>query len=173
MATVDQWEDPNVSGTATPSQAEPRTLLGALRTTPTEVYVTTLIMFVAWTFVCMDTSFPGLALPAISSSIHVSVSDLSYALGGIAFIEFVVPLVGGWLLDRYGRRKMFSWSLIGTGVFSAPTAPVAALWQFAVVRCAVAGSPAIRRSPAGRRRQRQDRRADLVHDRAWRLRRRS
>ena len=173
MATVNTWEDPSAAGTATSSEAEPRTLLGALRATLTEVYTTTLIMFVAWTFVCMDTSFPGLALPAISSSIHVSVSDLSYALGGIAFIEFVVPLVGGWLLDRYGRRKMFSWSLIGTGVFSALTAPVAALWQFAVVRCAVAGSPAIRRSPAGRRRQRQDRRADLVHDRAWRLRRRS
>jgi AAHS family cis,cis-muconate transporter-like MFS transporter len=97
-------------------------------------------MFVAWTFICMDTSFPGLALPAISASIHVSESTLSYALGGFAFVEFLVPMFGGRLLDRFGRRRMFGWTLVGTGVFSALTAPVTALWQFIVVRCFVAGS---------------------------------
>jgi AAHS family cis,cis-muconate transporter-like MFS transporter len=123
-----------------PLRREPATIVEALRSTPPYVYVTILIMFTAWTFVSMDVSFPGLALPAISTSLHVSVSDLSYALGGFAFIEFLVPLLMGRLLDRYGRRKMFNWSLIGTGVFSALTAPVVAFWQFIVVRCVAAGS---------------------------------
>lgn len=112
----------------------------SLHETPKHVLISVLIMFVAWTFVCMDASFPGLALPAISKSIHVSVSDLSYALGGFAFVEFLVPFFGGRLLDRFGRNTLFSWSLVGTGVFSVLTAPVAAFWQFIVVRCFVAGS---------------------------------
>lgn len=62
----------------------------------------------------MDVSFPGLALPAISKRLHVSLSDLSYALGGFAFIELLVLLLGGRMLDCDGRRKMFSWSLVGT-----------------------------------------------------------
>lgn len=128
------------AGGGGPAEPGPATMIEALRATPRHVYATTLIMFAAWTFVCMDVSFPGLALPAISKSLHVSISDLSYALGGFAFIEFLVPLLGGRLLDRYGRRKMFTWSLVGTGVFSVLTAPVAVFWQFIVVRCVTAGS---------------------------------
>lgn len=86
-------------------------MIDLLRSTPRHLYATTLIIFAAWTFGCMDVSFPGLALPAISKRLHVSLSDLSYALGGFAFIELLVLLLGGgcWTVTADERCSAGAW----------------------------------------------------------------
>ena len=90
--------------------------------------------FSAWTLVSMDTTMPGLALPQLSKSLHLSLPVLEYLLGVFSFVSFAFPVVAGRFVDRLGRRIAFQGSLLGTGIFSGLTAAVGAAWQFVVVR---------------------------------------
>lgn len=59
-------------------------------------------------FLCMlDTTIMNIALPAIQSSLHVSLSSLSWALNvyTITFAVFTIPL--GRLSDQLGRHKVY------------------------------------------------------------------
>lgn len=94
----------------------------------------TAIGFAAWLFVSMDSVMPGIALPDISRSLHVSLSTLEYLTGAFAFVGFLTSVFGGPLLDRFGRKPVFQFALLGTGIFSGVTAIAGALWQFIIIR---------------------------------------
>jgi AAHS family cis,cis-muconate transporter-like MFS transporter len=98
------------------------------------------LAFVAWALVSMDNVMVGVALPALSPALGLSLSTLEYLLGVFAFVTFLAPLIVGRFVDRTGRRASFQASLLGTGIFGGLTAAVGAAWQFVAVRIVAATS---------------------------------
>jgi MFS family permease len=99
-----------------------------------------MLAFLAWALVSMDNVMLGVAVPALSPSLHLSLSALEYLVGIFSFVTFAAPVLAGRLIDRFGRRANFQVSLIGTGVFGGLTALVGTVWQFVVVRLLVSTS---------------------------------
>lgn len=96
--------------------------------------------FLAWALVSMDNVMLGVALPALSDPLGLSLSTLEYLVGIFAFVTFATPVLVGRWVDRIGRRASFQASLLGTGVFGGLTAAVGAAWQFIIVRLIAATS---------------------------------
>src|ERR1700712_2616021 len=67
----------------------------------------------------IDGTVVNVALPALQSALHASISDVQWAVESYALFLAAVLLIGGSLGDRYGRRKIFS---AGVLVFSAASA---------------------------------------------------
>lgn len=96
--------------------------------------------FLAWALVSMDNVMLGVALPALSGPLGLSLSTLEYLIGIFAFVTFATPVLVGRWVDRIGRRASFQGSLLGTGIFGGLTAAVGTAWQFIIVRLIAATS---------------------------------
>lgn len=96
--------------------------------------------FLAWALVSMDNVMLGVAAPALSPALHLSLSTLEYLIGIFSFVTFAAPVLAGRWIDRFGRRGNFQFSLLGTGIFGGLTALVGTAWQFIVVRLLVSTS---------------------------------
>jgi MFS transporter, DHA2 family, methylenomycin A resistance protein len=63
----------------------------------------------------IDTSVVNLAMRAIGTSLHATVTNLQWVLDGYNLTYAALLLTGGLLADLYGRRRLF---LVGTAVFT-------------------------------------------------------
>lgn len=101
------------------------------------------IALAGWALSSYDSNLLVLAFPDISASLHLSASFVGL-LGFIIFAaSFVVTLFAGYGMDRFGRKTMWMWCLVGAAVFTGLTYFVQNYWQLAVVRAlasAFAGS---------------------------------
>jgi MFS family permease len=88
----------------------------------------------------MDNVMLGVAVPALSPVLHLSLSTLEYLVGIFSFVSFAAPVIAGRWIDRLGRRSSFQVSLLGTGLFAGLTAFVGSAWQFILVRAFAATS---------------------------------
>jgi MFS family permease len=65
--------------------------------------------------IMLDNTVVNVALPAIQSDLHMSVSALEWVVSGYALTFAVLMLTGGKLADMFGRRLIF---VIGLAVFA-------------------------------------------------------
>jgi len=71
----------------------------------------------------IDATVVGIALPTIGREFHTSFGALQWIVTGYALTLAALLLLGGWLGDRYGRRRVFC---IGVVWFVAASAACAA-----------------------------------------------
>src|SRR5712671_2028510 len=67
----------------------------------------------------IDGTVVNVALPALQSALHATISDVQWVMEGYALFLAALILTGGSLGDLYGRRKIF---LIGVVLFTLASA---------------------------------------------------
>ena len=70
----------------------------------------------------IDSTVVGIALPTIGREFHSTFAALQWIVTGYALSLAALLLLGGWLGDRYGRRRVFSVGVIWFVVMSATCA---------------------------------------------------
>src|SRR5580692_11087673 len=69
--------------------------------------------------VFIDGTVVNVALPALQSALHATLSDVQWVVESYALFLAALLLIGGALGDLYGRRKVFA---IGVALFCAASA---------------------------------------------------
>lgn len=97
-------------------------------TSPHRRWVVLITCCLALFLTALDATIVNIALPAIRSDLHASVSELQWSIDAYTVVVASFLLLAGSLADRFGRRKTFQ---VGLVVFSlgsllcslAPSAP--------------------------------------------------
>ncbi|MGV9555553.1 MFS transporter [Streptomyces sp. NPDC003522] len=87
--------------------------------------------------VLLDMTIVSVALPAISTDLHVGLSGLQWVTNGYTITFAALLLTAGWLSDRYGGRRIFLWGLVTFGVLSGVSAAATTLEALVVLRLAL------------------------------------
>ncbi|MGV9940171.1 MFS transporter [Streptomyces sp. NPDC003401] len=87
--------------------------------------------------VLLDMTIVSVALPAISTDLHVGLSGLQWVTNGYTITFAALLLTAGWLSDRYGGRRVFLWGLVTFGVLSGVSAAATTLEALVVLRLAL------------------------------------
>lgn len=69
--------------------------------------------------VVLDTSIANVSVPHIAGSLAVSVSSGTWVITSYAVAEAICVPLTGWLAGRFGTLRIFLFSLVGFGLFSA------------------------------------------------------
>lgn len=125
-----------VSGTPFPGE-QPTALVHAPQTQRDDRYLKSLfwLLIAATFFEGYDSSILALVLPEIQDTFGVTEGELGVSRGFIElglFFAFFVARLG----DRFGRRALLLWSVVGYTVFTALTAASWDLWSFTVFQSA-------------------------------------
>jgi ACS family glucarate transporter-like MFS transporter len=82
------------------------------------------LLFVITTINYADRQTLSFAAPFIVKEFHLSIMQLGYILSAFSWSYVIVQLPGGWLLDRFGSKKVYFCSLAFWSVFTAAVAYV-------------------------------------------------
>ncbi|MCJ2178852.1 DHA2 family efflux MFS transporter permease subunit [Novosphingobium album (ex Hu et al. 2023)] len=69
--------------------------------------------------VVLDTTIANVSVPHISGGLAVSVTSGTWVITSYAVAEAICVPLTGWLAQRFGTLRVFIFSLVGFGVFSA------------------------------------------------------
>ncbi len=96
--------------------------------------VITIICFIAYVLVSMDTAMFGVAIPEMAKEPYFNLGTLG-VIASISFIPIVLGgLISGPIADRFGRKRTIQGILLTVGLFCGLTAIVSKAWQLLVVR---------------------------------------
>lgn len=79
-------------------------------------------------------SVTGVALPAIARDLHLGMSGLQWTINGYLLTLSALILLGGALGDRFSRRKVFTYGLVGFAVTSLSCAAAPNLTILVIAR---------------------------------------
>lgn len=92
-----------------------------------------------WALASYDFNLLVTALPTISKDLDLSQTEVGL-LGFLVYAAmFVISLVVGYSMDRFGRKPMWQLALVGAAVFTGLTYFVHAFWSLVVVRALASG----------------------------------
>src|SRR5215213_10855316 len=74
------------------------------------------VLCLGFFMILLDTTIVNIAIPAISDSLHASLSDILWILNAYILIYAVLLITAGRLGDLYGPKKLF---IVGLVVFTA------------------------------------------------------
>ena len=77
-----------------------------------------LFAFLGWTFDFYDLALYGFIKDVVSSDLHVSHAQESWLIGVALGTSGLGGIIAGLLADRYGRRRVFSVSVLAFGIAS-------------------------------------------------------
>ncbi|RFS86608.1 MFS transporter [Actinomadura spongiicola] len=121
-------------------QYDPAELITVGRTTLTRArYLRRLllIIYAAYFLASFDGAVAGAAGPTMTRVFDVSAKTLLYSTAAIGLVATLFSVLAGLLIDRYGRKRVFSYSLLGVGLFSGFTSIITAFWQYILLRALV------------------------------------
>jgi ACS family glucarate transporter-like MFS transporter len=91
-------------------QPRPLPRIGYLR------YGILLVLFVTTAVNYADRSTLSIAGPALASDFHLDAAELGYLLSAFGWAYTLAQLPGGWLLDRFGSRRVYLISLVAWAI---------------------------------------------------------
>lgn len=104
------------------AKAASRGLFEALETPPRltgiKLVLAGLVLAMANFIVVLDTTIANVSVPHISGGLAVSVSSGTWVITSYAVAEAICVPLTGWLSQRFGALRTFTFSLIGFGIFS-------------------------------------------------------
>ena len=103
-----QTKTPAVGATSVPH---------ALRATRVRYFVLALL-FIATTINYADRASMSIAGSAIQKDFHIDAVSLGYIFSAFGWSYVVAQLPGGWLLDRFGSRRVYGFSIFLWSVFT-------------------------------------------------------
>jgi MFS transporter, ACS family, D-galactonate transporter len=80
------------------------------------------IFFIMWGLILInfvDRASLSIALPLISEEFQISPEMTGWILSSFFWTYALAQIPGGWLIDRFGPRKIVAWSAVGWGGFQA------------------------------------------------------
>lgn len=92
---------------------EPTTFTGA------KLVLAGFVLAMANFIVVLDTTIANVSVPHIAGGLAVSVSSGTWVITSYAVAEAICVPLTGWLANRFGTLRVFLFSLVGFGVFSA------------------------------------------------------
>jgi MFS family permease len=98
-----------------------------------------LIALAGWSLASYDVNLLVLALPAITTSLHISEAGLGVLGFCVYGAQFLITLWAGYAMDRLGRRRIWMYCLTGTAIFTGLTYFVQNFWQLVLVRALASG----------------------------------
>lgn len=84
--------------------------------------------------VFIEGSVTNVALPSIARDLHLGIAGLQWTLNGYLLTLSALILLGGALGDRFSRRRVFAWGLVGFGISSLGCAVAPNLTLLVVAR---------------------------------------
>lgn len=79
------------------------------------------------------TSF-AVAAPAVRADWRLGIDDIATVTSAAFLGMFIGSLLGGWLSDRFGRRRTIVWATLGYSAASLASAFSQSLWDLAILR---------------------------------------
>ena len=104
-------------------------------------YVTYLVIvaLAGWALASYDVNLLVLALPDIARGLNISQTGIGI-LGFFVFgAQFLITLCAGYMMDRFGRRRVWMICLTGTAIFTGLTCLVQGFWELVAVRALASG----------------------------------
>jgi len=80
------------------------------------------MLFIITTINYADRQTLSFAAPFITKEFKLSVMQLGYTMSAFSWSYVIVQIPGGWLLDTFGSKKVYFWSLALWSLFTAGTA---------------------------------------------------
>jgi MFS family permease len=108
---------------------------------PSRGYTTclTTVALAGWALTSYDMNLLVLTIPDISRDLGLSQSQVGSLVFFVTAAQFVVALLGGYGMDRIGRKRMWVLCLTAAAVFTGMTYFVASFWQLTVTRMLASG----------------------------------
>src|SRR5438874_11031807 len=86
---------------------------------PTHIrYWVLFLLFVVSTISYADRATLSIAGPAVEKSLGISASDLGYIFSSFAIAYVIAQVPGGFLLDRYGAKRIYTLALVLWSLFT-------------------------------------------------------
>jgi ACS family glucarate transporter-like MFS transporter len=81
-------------------------------------YFVVVLLFVVTAINYADRSTLGIAGPALSKDLGLNAAQMGFILSGFGWAYVLGQLPGGWLLDRFGSKRVYTVSLISWSIFT-------------------------------------------------------
>src|SRR5262245_7023575 len=129
--------------------AAPATIPGAAHNVPHRGLITVSVML-ASIMQALDNTIANVALPRIQGNLSATQDQMSWVLTSYIVAAAIMTPLTGWLAGRFGRRKIFLYSILGFTIASALCGLAQSLPQIVLARLAqgVSGAALIPMSQA-------------------------
>src|SRR5205807_759662 len=94
----------------------------------------TVAVMLATIMQALDTTIANVALPHMQGSLQAAQDQITWVLTSYIVAAAIATPLTGWLTGRYGRRAVFSASIIGFTIASALCGMADSLWQIVAAR---------------------------------------
>jgi MFS transporter, ACS family, hexuronate transporter len=84
----------------------------------------------------IDRSALSIAMPFITRDYHLTASEKGIIFGSFSIGYATFNFLGGYFADRFGGRRVLSWSMTGWSIACALTAAVSGFWSMLLLRIA-------------------------------------
>lgn len=82
----------------------------------------------------IDRSALSIAMPFITHDYHLTASEKGIIFGAFSVGYALLNFLGGYFSDRFGGRRVLSWSMTGWSIACALTATVSGFWSMLTLR---------------------------------------
>ncbi|MCT4707860.1 MFS transporter [Enterobacteriaceae bacterium H16N7] len=81
-------------------------------------YLILLIIFIVTTINYADRATLSIAGSEVAKELHLSAISVGYIFSAFGWAYLLMQIPGGWLLDRFGSKKVYTWSLFFWSLFT-------------------------------------------------------
>ncbi|WP_099855284.1 MFS transporter [Micromonospora zamorensis] len=96
------------------------------------------VIYSAYFLANFDGAIAGAAGPVIMEVFGLAPDTFLYVTAIFGGVSILTSVLAGFVIDRFGRKRMFALALLGVGLFSGLTATVVVFWQYVVLRALTA-----------------------------------
>jgi MFS family permease len=109
------------------------------RRSPHYVTYLVIIALAGWALASYDINLLVLALPDIAQDLNISEAGIGFLGFFVYGAQFLITLLAGYAMDRFGRRRVWMFCLTGSAIFTGLTYFVQDFQQLVLVRALASG----------------------------------